>query len=297
MGRKRARVTGAPPWVAVSDLHGRAIRIPTERHAAEAESGRGLIRPLASSIDFPNHACTVRKKKTRLQRLETLAKQPAMRAPESNPFCTRFTRPGALRFAFPPECQARDLVATLIMQDWWGQILGPHGSGKSTLLETLIPELTASGRAVIRYSLRGGQRRLRDRSNSFRQWNRSTQVVVDGYEQLSSFQRWRLRSRCRRAGAGLLITAHRSMGLPDLFTTRVDLDVARTIVHRLLDGYPAVITERDIRCCHRQQQGNLRETLFVLYDLYGQRRSQESVNPGYSSVSAMTALPHDETDE
>jgi hypothetical protein len=239
----------------------------------------------------------VRKKKTRLQRLETLAKQPAMRAPESNPFCTRFTRPGALRFAFPPECQARDLVATLIMQDWWGQILGPHGSGKSTLLETLIPELTASGRAVIRYSLRGGQRRLRDHSNSFRQWNRSTQVVVDGYEQLSSFQRWRLRSRCRRAGAGLLITAHRSMGLPDLFTTRVDLDVARTVVHRLLDGYPAVITERDIRCCHRQQQGNLRETLFVLYDLYGQRRSQESVNPGYSSVSAMTALPRDETDE
>ena len=75
------------------------------------------------------------------------------------------------------------------------------------------------------------------------------------------------------------------------------LDVARTVVHRLLDGYPAVITERDIRCCHRQQQGNLRETLFVLYDLYGQRRSQESVNPGYSSVSAMTALPRDETDE
>ena len=63
------------------------------------------------------------------------------------------------------------------------------------------------------------------------------------------------------------------MGLPDLFQTRVDLDVTRTVVHRLLDGHPAVITERDIRWCHGQQQGNLRETLFALYDVYRRRRS------------------------
>ena len=72
--------------------------------------------------------------------------------PISNPFATRYTRPDAGEYLFPPDAGADLLIARLRQSAWWGQITGPHGSGKSTLVQTLLPHLQAAGRAVDLYA-------------------------------------------------------------------------------------------------------------------------------------------------
>ena len=72
--------------------------------------------------------------------------------PISNPFATRYTRPDASEYLFPPDGGADLLIARLRESAWWGQITGPHGSGKSTLVQTLLPHLEAAGRAVDFYA-------------------------------------------------------------------------------------------------------------------------------------------------
>src|SRR5687768_16842271 len=103
--------------------------------------------------------------------------------PMSNPFSTRFTRPGAIPFILPPGQSLESLVERLQQQGWWGQIIGPHGSGKSTLLASLVPVLEASGRSVVTVSLHQGQHRLPplDRSSV----HGAAVLMIDGYEQLS----------------------------------------------------------------------------------------------------------------
>jgi len=101
----------------------------------------------------------------------------------SNPFSTRFIRPGAIRFLFPDGESAALLVQRLRENRWGGQIIGPHGSGKSTLLATLKPELETAGRQVLWITLHQGERRLPALDR--RSLGPTTQLVIDGYEQLS----------------------------------------------------------------------------------------------------------------
>ena len=58
---------------------------------------------------------------------------PAPDAAKSNPFSTRFIRPGAIEYLFAPGQTADSLIDRLRHNQWRGQIIGPHGSGKSTL--------------------------------------------------------------------------------------------------------------------------------------------------------------------
>src|SRR5687767_3485333 len=100
----------------------------------------------------------------------------------SNPFATRFTRPGALEFLFAGDESIGGLVSKLSANCWRGQIIGPHGSGKSTLLAALLPALETAGRRVIQLDARGPFA-LPAALDS------ATIVVVDGYEQLSWWSR------------------------------------------------------------------------------------------------------------
>jgi ABC-type cobalamin/Fe3+-siderophores transport system ATPase subunit len=204
----------------------------------------------------------------------------------SNPFSTRFVRPGAVPYVFPPGSDAGQLLARLAACGWWGQILGPHGTGKSTLLHALQGPLQEAGRQVELYvrhtaSPRAGRESVSVK-RSFLGLGRSpkksdpaasrAQVVVDGYEQLNRFQRWRLRHHCRHRGAGLLVTSHRPAGLPTLWTTELSVDLAQAVVERLLQGKDGErITAADVRQAFAAHAGNLRETLFALYDLFEQR--------------------------
>jgi hypothetical protein len=195
--------------------------------------------------------------------------------PIGNPFSTRYTTPSATDYLFPEGTDAPRLLARLEKSAWWGQIIGPHGSGKSTLLHALLSGLQSAGRSVVFHTLHQSDRRLPIAAATSGTWDEHTQVVVDGYEQLGWLQRIKLKTKCRARRAGLLVTAHRSVGLPLLWETSTNSDLAWQIVCRLLDGRGRKCIQRpDVEATFGAQRGDLRETLMALYDLYEQRRRQ-----------------------
>ncbi|HVX09644.1 MAG TPA: hypothetical protein VHC22_00445 [Pirellulales bacterium] len=193
--------------------------------------------------------------------------------PAGNPFSTRRTRPGAMRFRFDHGEDETTVVERLRALDWWAQIVGPHGSGKSTLVAALRPALAAAGRDVRLVGLHQGDRRLPISVEEWRRFTPATQLIVDGYEQLGPFARWRVARRCRRQGCGLLVTTHTDLGFTTLFTTDPCLDLAVALVRQLLPPGDDTIGDTDIEAAWRANGGNLREMLFALYDLFEQRRA------------------------
>jgi hypothetical protein len=194
----------------------------------------------------------------------------------TNPFATAFVRPGALPYFFEGGTSNESLIAKLRSCGWWGQIVGAHGSGKSTLLASLLTPLEKAGRRPVCITLHDGQRTLPLAASQISGWDARTQVVVDGYEQLGRLARWRLKSACRRHDAGLLVTAHKNVGLPHLWHTATSDGVAWQIVSRLMSedettsGHP-IISEADVLAALRRHGANIREALFELYDLYEDR--------------------------
>jgi hypothetical protein len=96
-------------------------------------------------------------------------------------------------------------------------------------------------------------------------------LVVDGYEQLSFWNRLWTRRCCRRRRCGLIVTAHAPVGLPDLFRTSPSFPLVEEVVGRLLQGRPIPWSAKELSDRLEHHQGNVRELLFDLYDLYEDR--------------------------
>ena len=202
---------------------------------------------------------------------ESAAREPAAREPAAvNPFSTRHVRPGAMAYLFPRGQSEGSLLGRLEENGWWGQIVGPHGSGKSALLAALMTALEEAKRPTLLVELHDGQRSLGKDSWPPLDPPPGALVIVDGYEQLGLLARWRLKRRCRRSRLGLLVTAHASVGLPDLVRTAAGLDTVERIVTQLLGEDASRISREEIHRRFTLHQGNVRETLFDLYDLYEQ---------------------------
>jgi hypothetical protein len=189
----------------------------------------------------------------------------------SNPFATRFIKPGAVDYVLPPGTTPESLVAELQQHHWRGSIIGPHGSGKSSLLTALRPALERAGRHIVQQQLQAGQRSLDWSALAWREWTNKTLVIIDGYEQLSLWQCLLLRARCRQRGAGLLVTAHQPVRLPILLQTKPSLELALAIVQRLLPESDDRITPADVAEAYVRTSGNLREMLLSLFDVYRAR--------------------------
>jgi hypothetical protein len=202
----------------------------------------------------------------------------------SNPFSTRFIRPGAIAYLSAPGQSPADLVKKLSASAWRGQIIGPHGSGKSTLIAALIEPLARSGRRALLFALHDAQRSLP------RDWVRQARadsarlVIVDGYQLLSYWNRLGLKRVCRQHGWGLLATAHRDVGFPTLARTDPSLDVAQAVVAQLLPAGEITISPAAVAQSFAQCRGNLREMLFALYDQYEEIHAQRA-NPTPFSIS------------
>jgi energy-coupling factor transporter ATP-binding protein EcfA2 len=200
--------------------------------------------------------------------------------PNSNPFATRFIRPGAIDYLFPAGQSIDSLLAQLESNHWWGEIVGPHGSGKSTLVAALVPALEAVGQQVVRYVLTpdgdgrpeclaplGAYAYIADQP-----LGPSSQLILDGYERISWWWRRRIQVLCRKRGAGLLVTAHQPLGLPPLIAIEPTEQLAQQIVQSLLPIGDSIITPADVSTAFAQTGGNLRETLFALFDVHHSRR-------------------------
>ncbi len=209
--------------------------------------------------------------------------------PQGNPFSTRFVRPGALEFLFPPGEDVGQLVERLRQQGWWGALTGPHGAGKTTLLHTIIPHLQRAGKQVSCCTLKAGQRRLPDSLMQSRGgWDARSIVIVDGYEQLGFWARIRLKFFCRRSGTGLLVTSHARAGLPVLYAVRTSLETVDCLVELLLHQHPGKLNQPsmlngdDVARGYQRWSGNVREVFFGLYDVYEIRRHNRQRTGGSS---------------
>jgi hypothetical protein len=183
--------------------------------------------------------------------------------PRVNPFSTRFVQPGAIAFRFPTPDGLAALARRLEEHEGWGEIVGPHGSGKSTLLAALLPVLA-------RWHVRSVRLNTSQRELPAWVWEvpiPQSLLVIDGFEQLGFYARWRVKRYCRRSGSGLLVTAHRSMGLPELYRTDVTPETARDVIATLLPpGGAWVLDGFDIAARLRHYHGSFRDVLFELYD-------------------------------
>lgn len=196
----------------------------------------------------------------------------------ANPFASACVRPGALPFLFPPDESIAGLVERLRANHWHGQIVGPHGSGKSTLLAALLPAIEAAGRRVELVRWVGGVMQAEPAAPGPAHGTKPPLLVVDGFEQCGWVARcgWKLRSRA--LGHGLLVTAHRDVGLPTIYETCVDESLAQRVVDELLGSERGGIAREDVAAALAAQQGNLRDALFQLYDRFEAHRTSSKCN-------------------
>ncbi len=175
---------------------------------------------------------------------------------KSNPFATRFVRPGGLPWVESNDSSSPDYLVTRFRHqlNYRAAIVGPHGTGKSTLLEHLVPKLgevhfkkhAASSVAersdlgnVVWLTLRRGPQLDRLIAGSQVHWREGGLLVLDGFEQLSWLRRRWVLSRTRAQKVGLLVTCHEPIHLPVLHATSSSVAVLRRIVELALTAHSA----------------------------------------------------------
>lgn len=192
---------------------------------------------------------------------------------DSNPFSTRYTRPGAIPYRSLAQTSYPRLASLLnrIRQEPGPfQIVGPHGVGKSTLLSHLLRQLSAEGWETSRVRLSSEQRPRLPRGTPMAGGSRCL-LAIDGFEQLSWMQRRRMLWHARHER--LLFTTHRPQAVETLASLRPDPRSFEAIVRYLLRNSRWPVTSEQIREVFEQSAGDLREGLFQLYDLYESSRS------------------------
>lgn len=190
----------------------------------------------------------------------------------TNPFATCWTDPRLAPLCMVGTDEIEGLLRRFQQLGGRGAIVGPHGVGKTTLARALVRELEKRGKRVEWRELHKGDRRDAGELLPPTDVRPGTLLVVDGYEQLSWYQRWRLRVGCQRRGLGILVTSHRVTQLPTLVRLKPKIDVALAVYRQLTRDNPSSVTADDVRRGFAASGGNLRDLLFHLYDLHESRR-------------------------
>lgn len=188
----------------------------------------------------------------------------------SNPFATRYTRPGMLapRTVDGGGLDLGALIARMRTEPALA-IVGPHGSGKTTLLAALANAVERAGRGVARVRVRGMADALHALKTIARLPSESM-VCIDGWESLRwamgplviRFARWRR--------VGLVVTSHVDRGIPVLARCATSPHLLAAIVAALPD-HGGLIDGTDIDEAFWKHEGNVREALYDLYDRFERR--------------------------
>ncbi|MDQ3812911.1 MAG: hypothetical protein M3347_03055 [Armatimonadota bacterium] len=168
-----------------------------------------------------------------------------------------------------------DLMDRLAALSYRAAIVGPEGSGKTTLLEDLEPRLRAQGFDILYLQLDRTTRRFPpgflDRFCAG--LSPRDVILFDGAEQMSRPAWQRFMRQSRKAG-GLVITSHRAGLLPSLLECSTTPQLLDEIVHELLGTAAAALGNLPHRLYHKHD-GNLRDALRELYDIYAEDTSPD----------------------
>ena len=208
----------------------------------------------------------------------------------SNPFSTRFTRPGEIPYLFADSAGLGSLVDRFGHQGWVGQIVGAHGCGKTTLCHALAAELVHLFPKVNHVTIRSGKDILsksvehselgsgldpnHDRTSV------RTLTIVDGVERLSLLQQRMLVSNLSRtrgissredhanpkAGSnGLLITSHRRLKfVPVLYSITPSVSAFQSVAEFLDPSLD--MSQSELSETFAAAGQNIREAIMLLYD-------------------------------
>ncbi len=191
-----------------------------------------------------------------------------IRSAQSNPFRTAAL--DQLTYYSPDTC-----ILTLA-EDFQrlanrAMLVGPHGSGKSTLLADIASALSS------RYSIK--QITLREEKRIFSSQDKALLeslsngdlLLVDGFEQLSAWNKFRL-MRCSLAAGGLLLTSHRPGPLPILHSHSNCFDTTVLLVEKLLQKKLDAKMHEQLRPIYKFHGNDTRSILFELYDLWSESK-------------------------
>ena len=192
-----------------------------------------------------------------------------------NPFSTRHTRPGAVAplDAVGRPVDVAGLCKRLASQGGSGAIVGAHGSGKTTLLDALARGIEARGGPVARRRIRTAADGLRAMRAVWRAPAGGT-VCIDSWERMGAISSRLTALLARAVGCHLLVTSHRPTSVPTLIVCETSPSLLAAIVGRLpgLDQQDDdIISGADIETAFRHHAGNIRESLYELYDRFEER--------------------------
>jgi hypothetical protein len=192
----------------------------------------------------------------------------------SNPYSVQRHGPGNLEYVFRCRGQREWLDRALVQSKWRVELIGQHGVGKSTLLATIGGWAGSRGLEVHRLRCSGDKPRL-----PLFFWRRlprrNAVVLLDGGERCPRLQLWLLAGITRRRGTGLVLTAHRPMGIGR--PVRMKATKAQVLrIAESLRGRPLDEGEKQhIATLLRGHGGSAREVLFRLYDEWEDKKSAE----------------------
>jgi len=175
-----------------------------------------------------------------------------------NPFSTKFWASGVIPFQFSEPGESIDGLLDKAQRHPICQIVGPHGSGKSTLLNSLLKQCEENGESTRHLFFNNLHRRIPD-GITFRE---DLTFFVDGFEQLSLLNRFRLLCQSKR----LILTVHRPVWfVPVLYRAKPQFSVFVQIVRQMVSNPPE---ESVLRTVYERSRGNFRNAFFELYDTF-----------------------------
>ncbi|TWU34201.1 AAA family ATPase [Novipirellula artificiosorum] len=226
----------------------------------------------------------------------------------SNPFATRFVRPGAIAYQFfngSDRDEALLQLAEQIANYRFSLIQGPHGTGKSTLIRSLAPLLNrrfGQVREVQLHSLSPWQRdstRYRHASTNralvfseLKHLGRSDLLVIDGVEQLAWYDVLRVRWYAQAKAVHVLATSHRPIqGFQSLRNTTLSPDQMEALTDQRLSGLSDQVKKtirNHLATRTSTTAANLRECWFECYDILEHLRRQygNSTHRGDGPITA-----------
>ena len=156
-----------------------------------------------------------------------------------------------------------------------GALVGSTGHGKTTLLTELAEVLQRQGEQLLLLRLREGERNLsRDDWTCIAGFTKlpadsaGRTLLLDGAEQLSRWNWWRLRRRLPRS-VGLLITSHRARMLPTLCDCQTSVLLLLNLVEQL-QGPVTAEQARELTVLFEIERGDVRLCLRTLYDRFAE---------------------------